>query len=359
MSQKRDYYEVLGVSKNASKDEIKAAYRKLALQYHPDRNKEPGAEEKFKEISEAYAVLSDDEKRVQYDRFGHAGIDSRYSQEDIFRGVNFDEIFRGFGFGGFDDIFERFFGFGGMRDPNAGQDRSVQISVNLQDVMKGATKQISYTRKQKCSTCNGSGAEPGSQVRTCPNCGGQGRVQQITSAGFARLVRVIECPQCNGRGQLIQNLCKSCRGKGIVNANRTINIKIPAGIEDGATLRLRGEGDLTTGRGTPGDLYVVVTVQPDRNFRREGADIYHDLEIGLVAATLGTSVKVPTLDGDTEIKIPPGTQSDSVFRLKGKGLPKMNGWGRGDLFIHVKVKIPTNLTRDQRELFKELEKTGL
>jgi molecular chaperone DnaJ len=359
MSEKRDYYEVLGVSKNASKDEIKAAYRKLALQYHPDRNKEPGAEERFKEISEAYAVLSDDEKRAQYDRFGHAGIDSRYSQEDIFRGVNFDEIFRGFGFGGFDEIFERFFGFGGMHDSNAGRDKTVQVNITLQDVLKGATRQISYSRAQKCDVCNGSGAEPGSQVRVCPNCAGQGRVQQITSAGFARLVRVIDCPQCNGRGRLIQNLCKTCRGKGITNVSRTISVKIPPGIDDGATLRLRGEGDFSNGKGMPGDLYVVVRVEPDKNFQREGADLYLDLQLGLVAATLGTTLKIPTVDGEAEIKIPPGTQSDSLFKLRGRGLPKMNGWGRGDLYVRVKVKIPTNLTRIQRDLFRELEKTGL
>jgi molecular chaperone DnaJ len=359
MSGKRDYYEVLGVSRESSKEEIKAAYRKLALQYHPDKNKSPEAEEKFKEISEAYAVLSDDEKRRQYDLYGHAGIDSRYTQEDIFRGVDFDEIFRGFGFGGFDSIFERFFGFGSGGEPQRGRDVSTEVLLNLQEVSKGARHQIRVDRTQRCSNCNGTGAQPGTSVRTCPNCAGRGRIQQVSSAGFARLVRVVECPQCKGRGSLIQMFCKTCKGGGLVKVTRSIDIEIPPGVEDGSTLRLRGEGDLADPNSPPGDLYVVIRVQQDPRFERDGPDLYHNLEIGFVRAALGTTVTVPTLDGPAELRIPAGTQSGTTFRLRGKGLPKMNGWGRGDIFVRVMVKIPTNLNQKQKELLRELERSGL
>src|SRR5579875_237621 len=328
---KRDYYEVLGVPRNATKDEIKAAYRKLALQYHPDRNKSPDAEEKFKEISEAYAVLSDDQKRMQYDRFGHAGIDSQYTQEDLFRGVDFDEILREFGFGGFDSIFERFFGFGMEEEVNKGRDVSVEVVLSLNDVDKGVNKEISVESRQLCNHCNGSGAEPGTPVKTCSICGGRGKVQQVTSAGFARLVRVVQCSQCQGRGVIIQSVCKNCKGKGLVFTKKTIDIKIPPGVEDGSTLRLR----------------------------REGADLYYETEIGLIKAILGGSIFVPTLDGQLELKIPPATQSGSTFKIKGKGLPKLNGWGRGDMYVKVNIKIPQNLNTRQKELLKELQKSGL
>lgn len=354
---KRDYYEILGVPRNATKEEIKAAYRKLALQYHPDRNKSPDAEEKFKEISEAYAVLSDDEKRMQYDQFGHAGIDSRYTQEDLFRGVDFDEILREFGFGGFDSIFERF--FFGSEEARRGRDISAEVMVTLQDVDRGVTKQLQIERLQVCFTCHGSGAQPGTLVKTCNACGGKGKVQQVTSAGFARLVRVIQCPQCRGRGVLIQNYCKTCKGKGSVEVKRTLDIQIPAGVEDGTTLRLKGEGDQYDKDARPGDLYVVVRVKDDPRFKRNGADLYHDTQIGLIKAILGGSIKVPTLDGSVELRVPPGTQSGSIFRLKGKGLPKLNGWGRGDIYVRVTVKIPESLNQKQRELINELSKTGL
>jgi len=359
MSQsKRDYYEVLGVPRNATKDEIKAAYRKLALQYHPDRNKSPDAEEKFKEISEAYAVLSDDQKRMQYDRFGHAGIDSQYTQEDLFRGVDFDEILREFGFGGFDSIFERFFGFG-MEEENRGRDVSVEVLLSLNDVDKGVSKEISVESRQLCNHCNGSGAEPGTPVKTCSICAGRGKVQQVTTAGFARLVRVVQCSQCQGRGVIIQSVCKNCKGKGLVFAKKTIDIKIPPGVEDGSTLRLRGEGDRTSPVGRPGDLYVMIRVKEDPRFRREGPDLYYETDIGLIKAIFGGSIFVPTLDGQLELKIPPATQSGSTFKIKGKGLPKLNGWGRGDMYVKVNIKIPQNLNNRQKELLKELQKSGL
>lgn len=356
---KRDYYEILGVPRNATKDEIKAAYRRLALQYHPDRNKSPEAEEKFKEISEAYAVLSDDQKRMQYDRFGHAGIDSQYTQEDLFRGVDFDEIFREFGFGGFESIFERFFGFGGGVEPTDGRDVTVEVSLTLNEVEKGVTKQVNIESLRLCERCNGSGGEPGTPVRTCNICGGKGKVQQVTSAGFARLVRVVECSNCQGKGVIIQTLCRECRGRGLVLARKTIDVRIPPGVEDGSTLRLRGEGDRTSPKGRAGDLYVVVRVKEDNRFRREGADLYHETQIGLVKAILGGTVLVPTLDGEIELKIPPGTQSGTLFKIKGRGLPRLNGWGKGDMYVRVYVKIPQNLTNKQKELLRELQKSGI
>ncbi|MEM3637891.1 MAG: molecular chaperone DnaJ [Conexivisphaerales archaeon] len=358
-STKRDYYEILGVPRNATKDEIKAAYRKLALQYHPDRNKSPEAEEKFKEISEAYAVLSDDQKRMQYDRFGHAGIDSQYTQEDLFRGVDFDEILREFGFGGFDSIFERFFGFGVEEEANRGRDVSVEVTLSLKDVDRGVTKQISVERRQLCQACNGSGAEPGTPVSTCPVCEGRGKVQQITSAGFARLVRVVQCTRCQGRGIIIQTVCRTCKGKGLVFSRKTLDVKIPPGVEDGSTLRLKGEGDVVSPGGRSGDLYVIVRIAEDGRFKRDGADLYHETEIGLIKAILGGSIYVPTLDGQVELKIPPATQSGSVFKIKGKGLPRLNGWGRGDLYVKVNVRIPQNLNNKQKELLRELQKSGL
>jgi molecular chaperone DnaJ len=356
VSGKRDYYDVLAVPKNASKDDIKNSYRKLALQYHPDRNKSPGAEERFKEISEAYAVLSDDEKRAQYDQFGHAGIDSRYSQEDIFRGVDFDEILRGFGFGGFDSIFDSLFGFGMQRESPRGRDVQVAVDISLEDVSKGAVREIEMDRLEKCDVCRGSGAQPGTSVKTCPQCNGAGQVQRVQSAGFARLVRVETCSRCSGLGRIVETPCRNCRGTGLLKKRRTINVKIPAGIEDGYSLRLSGGGEEKRSGASPGDLYVMVRVRPHPTFKRSGSDLLSEGVVSFPKAALGTVLNIPTIDGKAELKIPPGTQNGTVFKLKGKGLPKLNAWGKGDQFIKINVSTPRDLNSRQRKIIEELDR---
>lgn len=360
MGDKRDYYEVLGVSRNAAKDEIKNAYRKLALQYHPDRNKAPDAEEKFKEISEAYAVLSDDEKRKQYDMFGHAGIGAKYSPEDIFRGVDFGDIFRdsGFGFGGFDDIFDMFFGRrrGWRQGPQRGADLRYDLEITLEEVATGLEKEIYVPRKEKCEDCKGSGAAPGTEPRRCSRCNGTGQLQRTTSIGFGQFIQVETCNFCGGRGTVVDSPCKSCRGTGIVSQNRRILVKIPAGVDEGPRLRLVGEGEAGARGGPPGDLYVVVHVKSHEMFRRRGSDILYETFIGFVQAALGTEIDVPTLDGKAKLKIPAGTQSHMVFKLKGKGVPNLNGFGRGDELVRVKTRTPTKLTSKQRELLLQFAK---
>jgi molecular chaperone DnaJ len=349
----KDYYEVLGVQKGATKEQIKDAYRKLALQFHPDRNKAPEAEARFKEISEAYAVLSDDEKRRQYDNFGREGVYQRYSQEDIFRGVDFGEFFRGGGFGGFDDIFAQFFGGGGGRQARRGEDLTYHLKVNLEDLVQDSNKEIDIPRDEVCQTCGGSGAKPGTSPHRCVTCGGTGQVQKVQSTGFARLVRITACGRCNGRGYIIDEPCRECRGQGTVEKTRKIRIMIPAGVEDGHTLRLRGEGNVGETGVPPGDLYVVVNVVPHRVFARRESDIYLETKVGVVQAMLGTELSVPTLYGDVRLTVPTGTQPGAVFKIKGRGLPKYGGWGKGDEYVKVNVEVPRNLTSQQRELLKK------
>jgi molecular chaperone DnaJ len=349
----KDYYEVLGVQKGANKDQIKDAYRKLALQFHPDRNKAPEAEARFKEISEAYAVLSDDEKRRQYDAYGREGVYQRYSQEDLFRGVDFGEFFRGMGGFGFDDIFSQFFG-GGGRQPARGEDLTYHLQVNLEDLVEDTNKEIEIPRSEVCSICNGSGAKPGTAPQRCGTCGGTGQVQKVQSAGFARLVRITACSRCHGRGYLIDTPCKECRGRGTVEKTRKIRIMIPSGAEDGQTLRLRGEGNAGETGVPPVDLYVVVNVAPHRLFARQDSDIYLETRIGAIQAMLGTELTVPTLYGNVKLEIPHGTQPGHVFPIKGKGLPKYGGWGKGDQYVKVNVEIPKNLNGQQKELLKQL-----
>lgn len=356
MAEKRDYYEVLGVQRGATKDQIKDAYRKLALQYHPDRNKSPEAEEKFKEISEAYAVLSDDQKRQQYDTLGHAGFDQRYTREDIFRGADFDSIFRDMGFG---DIFRAFFGggFGGggfQEQINRGQDLEYELEISLEEAARGTEKEIEVPRTEKCDVCGGSGAAPGSQARTCPRCNGAGKVQTMRKAGFATFVQVIPCPTCGGRGRLIDTPCNNCRGTGLVRKRRRITVKIPMGIDEGYQLRLRGEGEMVGNGGEPGDLYVSVHVRPNELFVREDDDLLHVLIISYPLAALGGEATVPTLEGPTAIKIHPGTQPGETIRLRGKGMPRFRSYGKGDLLVRVSVAVPEKLTSKQRDLLQQL-----
>jgi molecular chaperone DnaJ len=354
----KDYYDTLGVPKSATKDQIKEAYRKLALQFHPDRNKSPEAEGRFKEITEAYAVLSDDEKRRQYDEYGKEGVYQRYSREEIFRGANFDDVFRGMGFGGFDDLFGQF--FGGMTGGRSGrgEDLTYHLQLPLEDVVSEQSREVEIPRTEVCGTCNGTGAKLGSSPQRCSNCGGTGQVQKVQSAGFARLVRVTSCGKCGGRGYTIDSPCRDCRGSGAISRTRKILITIPAGIDDGHTLRLRGEGNAGENGAPPGDLYVVVNVPPHRLFKRQDSDILYEAKVGVVEAILGTELGVPTLYGDVKLSIPSGTQPGTVFKIRGKGVPKLGGWGKGDEYVKVDVTIPRNLTNAQRELLKEFSRSG-
>lgn len=367
-TEKRDYYEVLGVSKDASKDQIKSSYRKLALQYHPDRNKSPDAEERFKEISEAYAVLSDDAKRAQYDRFGFEGIQGRYSQEDIFRTTNFDEILRDLGFGGFGgfsgNIFDMFFGnmTGAGRGTQRGADLRYDLDLTLEQVADGLSTEIDVPRTERCQVCKGTGAKPGSNPRTCTECGGRGQVQRVSSSGFAQFVRVETCRACRGRGQVIDNPCRDCRGSGVVQRKRKIQVKIPAGIEDEASLRLRGEGDAGDTGAPSGDLYVVCRILPHKFFTRQDRDLICGASISIADAALGTTIRIPTIDGNTaEVEVPAGTQSGTILKLKGRGLPSIGNPGRGNQLVTIRVEIPSKLSDRQKELLKEfrsLEEDG-
>ncbi len=358
---RHDYYEVLSVPKSASKDDIKNAYRKLALQYHPDRNKSPDAEEKFKEISEAYAVLSDDEKRAQYDQFGHAGIDSRYSHDDIFRGVDFGEIFRdmgiGFGFGGFESIFDRFFGTGGRQRVSRGRDLRYDATITLKEAYSGIRREIEVPRTESCETCGGTGARPGTRPKRCPKCGGAGQVQHVQEAGFARFVRVEPCNTCGGRGTTVDDPCSTCKGTGHVRRTRKITIRIPSGIESGSHLRLRGEGEAGDYGEPSGDLYVVVQVRPHERLIRDGDNLVYRAELGFPELALGAEVDVPTIEGTAKVKIPSGTQPGTILRLRGRGMPRGRG-GKGDELIQVLVRVPTRLTGRQKELLREFSGEG-
>lgn len=356
MSQKRDYYEVLGVPKNASKDQIKDNYRKLAMQYHPDRNKTPEAEEKFKEISEAYAVLSDEQKRQQYDQLGHAGFDQRYTSEDIFRGADFESIFRDIGFG---DLFRSFFGggfggFGGYQERNRGQDLVYDLEITLEEAAKGVEKEIEIPRTEKCEICSGSGAALGTFPKICPKCGGSGKIQNMRKAGFAMYVQVTACPTCKGRGKLIETPCSNCQGTGVMRKRRKITVKVPMGIDEGYQLRLRGEGETPPNDGETGDLYVLVHIKPHPQFMREGDDLWHVAIITYPQAALGAEISVPTLDGPATVKVRPGTQVGEVLTLRGKGMPRFRGYGRGDLLVRLGVSIPEKLSSKQRELLEQL-----
>jgi molecular chaperone DnaJ len=362
MAEKRDYYEVLGVPRTASKDQIKDTYRKLAMQYHPDRNKAPDAEEKFKQISEAYAVLSDDQKRRQYDTLGHAGFDQRYTREDIFRGADFDSIFRDIGAGsGFGDLFNIFFG-GGRRFGEQeyeerqvrGQDLAYDLEIRLEDAANGAEKEIEVPRTERCDVCRGTGAAPGTSSRECPRCKGTGRIRNVRKSGFGTFVQVTSCPTCRGEGSIIDRPCGKCRGTGLIERKRKITVRIPRGIDDGYQLRLQGEGDTPPHGGAAGDLYVMIHITPHRDFKRRDDDLLYSLRITYPQAALGAEVQVPTLDGGTTLRIHPGIQPGEILRLKDKGMPRLRGYGRGDLLVRVNISVPQKLTQKQRALLEQL-----
>jgi molecular chaperone DnaJ len=347
VSSKRDYYEVLGVDRGASREQIKASYRKLAVKYHPDRN--PGdkqAEESFKEAAEAYAVLSDPDKRAQYDRFGHSGVG-----EQPFAG--FDASI----FGDFADIlgnlfgFEGFFGGGRRRTgPQRGSDLRTTVVISFAEMASGVDRQLTIPREENCEACGGSGLAPGTKAQTCRGCGGRGQVR--VSQGFFTMVRT--CPQCGGSGQTISDPCPSCGGAGRVERKRQLKVAVPAGIEDGTRLRVVSGGEAGVHGGPPGDLYVVVRVEPHELFVREGADLHLEQEISAFLAALGSELRVPTLDGNESLKIPAGSQPGDTVVLKGKGLPRLRRSGRGDVIVHLKVVVPRKLTAKQREVLKIL-----
>ncbi len=358
---KRDYYEVLDVPRTANKDDLKKQYRRLARQYHPDVNPEPDAAERFKELSEAYEVLSDDDKRAAYDRFGHAGVNNGG--------------FSGFdpqGFGGFADIFEEFFGsFGGAagagrrrrRGPRRGADLRYDLTIPFEEAVFGVEREIEYRRPDVCGTCSGSGAEPGTTPIACTTCNGSGEVRRVQQSILGQFVNVATCQTCGGTGELIPNLCHECNGRKLVE--RTVNkkVKIPAGVDSDTQIRLTGEGGAGLDGGPPGSVFVVLTVSPHEFFQRRGDDIVLDLQINVSQAALGDEITVPTVDGESALSVPPGTQSGKVFRLRGHGVPKLDrtgrgaNIGRGDQLIIVQVAIPKSLTTEQRELFQNLART--
>ncbi|KYD11115.1 molecular chaperone DnaJ [Caldibacillus debilis] len=350
---KRDYYEILGVDRNATKEEIKKAYRRLSKKYHPDLNKEEGAAEKFKEITEAYEVLSDDEKRRRYDQYGHADP----SQGQGFAGFD-DEVFGGFGgFGGFEDIFDAFFGGStrrsGRNAPRKGADLQYTMTITFEEAVFGKETDIEIPREEDCLHCHGTGAKPGTRPDTCPYCHGTGQITSEQATPFGRIVNRRVCYHCNGTGQIIREKCATCHGTGRVKRRKKIHVKIPAGIDDGQQLRVAGQGERGVNGGPPGDLYIVFHVEPHEFFERRGNDIYCEMPITFVQAALGDEIEVPTLYGKVKIKIPPGTQSHTKFRLRGKGVPNVRGGGVGDQHVIVKIITPKKLTEKQKQLLRE------
>lgn len=369
MTTKGDYYEILGVKKDAGKDEIKKAYRRLALKYHPDKNKEAGAEDKFKEISESYGVLSDEKKRAQYDRFGHAGIDSRYSQEDIFKNINFEDIFGGqsFGGGGFGSIFDVFFG-GGMggggarrrtkRGPSRGADLQYRLNITLEQAAKGFEAKFGVKRHETCQTCNGSGAKPGTSSKSCPSCGGAGQLRLAKKTPFGAFTTVSTCSTCRGEGDVIDVPCEKCGGPGVNSKTEKISLKIPPGVDNGTHLRVSGKGDSGEKGGPAGDLYVVISVKHHPVFERHKSDVYMELPISFPQAALGDEIEVPTLNGRVKLKIPPGSQTGTVFRMRGKGIKRLHGRGTGDQQVKIKVKIPEKMSQEEKILIERLGEIG-
>jgi molecular chaperone DnaJ len=348
---RRDYYEVLGVPRDADARAIKAAFRKLALKYHPDRNKEPGAEERFKQIAEAYAILSDPKKRGEYDARGHAGV-AGFSPEDLFGGIDFEEIFGGFDWGGgglFDRLFRRRAG------PRRGLDVEVHVVVSLEKVLKDGEETVRIEHPITCPSCRGSGAEAGTEPRRCADCDGTGRRVRRERKGNVSFQQITTCPTCRGRGTTIDIPCSDCGGTGESLREESLDVKIPMGVEEGMVLRVPRHGlPPHEPGGPPGDLLVVVHSAHDPRFERHGADLWRSQDVGLVDAVLGTSVEIPTLEGVVTVNVPPGTQPNTVLRLDGKGLPEFGGERRGDLFLRLQVQVPEKLSRRERELFERL-----
>ena len=354
---KRDYYEVLGVQKGATEEEIKKAYKKMARKYHPDLN--PGdkdAEEKFKEVNEAYEVLSDSEKKARYDQFGFAGVDPNFGAGGGGYGGG-----AGFDFGDLGDIFGSFFGggFGGgqpRRNPNApqrGESIRMNLTISFEEAAFGCEKELELDRYESCETCHGSGAAPGTSPETCPDCGGSGVVQTRRQTPMGVFASTAPCSRCGGRGKIIKEPCKDCRGSGMVRRRRKIQASVPAGIDNGQTISIRGQGHAGKNGGPEGDLLVTITVRPHELFRREGTSVLCEAPITFPQAVLGAELEIPTIDGKVKYDIPEGTQSGTTFRLKGKGIPALNGRGRGDQYVTVYIETPRNLNREQKEALKK------
>jgi len=357
MADKRDYYEVLGVAKGASDDEIKKAYRKLAKQYHPDLN--PGdtaAEAKFKEVNEAYEVLSDKDKRAKYDQFGHAGVDPNFGAGGFGGGFDMGDLDLG-------DLFGSFFGggFGGgsrRANPNApkkGASLRANLTLDFLEAVFGCEKEINLTRSESCDSCHGTGCEPGTTPEVCPDCGGSGTVRTQQRTPFGVMSSTVSCPRCHGSGKIIHQPCKACRGEGQVRKTRKVSVSIPAGIDDGQAVSLRGQGNSGINGGPAGDLLISVSIRPHAKFQREGTSIYLDQPVSFAQATLGCELEIDTVDGKVKWNLPAGTQPDTTFRLRGKGVPVLNSRGRGDQFVTVKVQVPTSLTKEQREALEKFD----
>lgn len=351
MAEKRDYYEILGVPKNASAEDIKSAFRKLARQYHPDVNHEPNAEEKFKEINEAFAVLGDPEKRAAYDRFGFAGVSGNGAQWDA---STIDPF----------EIFEQFFGFGGIggsarrrNSPRRGEDIVTSLVLNFEEAFTGVDKDVAITREEVCQVCKGTGSEPGTSTKTCSTCGGHGEVRQVRNTFLGSMVQVATCPTCGGAGKVIEKPCHSCRGHGY--ETRTIHkiVPVPAGVDDGTQIRLAGEGQPGSNGGPRGNLYIKIAVRPHKYFRRKDNDILVDLSINISQAALGADIMVPTMQGETKLSIPAGTPSGKMFRIHSRGFPHLHSNASGDLLVVINVDIPKRVTKEQRELFEKLAET--
>ena len=354
MASNRDFYEILGIPKNASTDDIKSSFRKLARQYHPDVSKEPDAEERFKEINEAYGVLSDPQKRARYDQYGRAGLGEMGGMPDYatmdFNDI-FEEILGGFGFG--------FGGSGGRssRRPHRGRDLQVRVDLTFEEAIFGVEKSIEVTRNETCGTCHGSGAEPGTSPQRCSTCGGRGEVRQVRQTIFGSMMQSGPCPTCGGHGEVITTPCHTCRGQGQERKNVKKVVSIPAGVDNDTQIRLAGEGEPGTLGGPQGSLYLLLAVQPHKFFKRRENNILLNLDINVAQAVLGAEVEVPTVDGKDKLKIPAGTQAGKVFTLKARGVPYLRKSGRGDQLVIVNVDIPSKLTKEQRQLFEQLSAT--
>lgn len=345
----RDYYEILGIARSATADEIKSAFRGLARKYHPDVNKDPGAEETFKELNEAYAVLSDPEKRAAYDRYGHAGVSGM-------GGMDFSTM-------DFSDIFEEFFGFGmggARRSPRAarrGADLSYPVSLTFEEAIFGVEKEVEITRDETCMTCRGTGSEPGTSPTRCQHCGGKGEIRQVRQTFLGSMVQVAPCPVCNGVGEVITKPCPTCRGRGLERKTLRKSVSIPAGIDQSQQIRLAGEGQPGANGGPNGNLYLEIQVKPHKFFRRRQDDILLDLDVNIAQAALGADIEVPTVDGQAKLSIPAGTQPGKIFTMRGKGVPHLRSSGRGDQLVIVNVGVPTRISPEQRKLFESLAET--
>lgn len=358
---KRDLYEVLGVSKGASDEEIKRAYRKLSKKFHPDINKEAGSEDKFKEVAEAYEVLSNADKRAAYDQYGHASTDPNFGAGGGggYGGGGFGG--GGFGGGGFEDIFESFFGGGRSQNPNAprqGEDLQYSVNLEFEEAIFGKETTVSYNREEECKTCHGDGAKPGTSPVTCSRCHGTGSLNVERNTPLGRVMTRQTCDVCHGTGKEIKEHCPTCHGSGHTKDKHTVKVTVPAGVEDGNQMRLNGQGEAGKNGGPYGDLYVVFRVKASNQFERNGSEIYYELPINFVQASLGDEVEVPTVHGKVKLKIPAGTQTGTNFRLRGKGAPKLRGSGTGDQHIKIKLVTPKNLSKEQTDLLRQFAKAS-